>query len=123
LGWPSTGDVSSAPLQAFVVICFGFFFAAPIWLLFYLPCHLFIPRTSMLWQPWTCAPLGALAGAAAFYVELSIITWRHTLNDGPWIQNEAILAACVGACTCLAGSMIAKLSEKRKRTGAAETND
>ena len=25
-------------------------------------------------------------------------------NDGPWIQNQAILAACVGARTCLAGA-------------------
>ncbi len=37
--------------EAFVVTYFAFFFAAPIWLLFYLPCHLFIPRKSVLWQP------------------------------------------------------------------------
>ncbi len=95
-------------VQALVFTVFAFCATAPIWLLFYLPCHLLIPRTSVLWRPWACVPLGALAGGAAFWVELSIVTWGHDLNDGPWIQNEAILAACVGGCICLAGSMIAK---------------
>jgi len=91
--------------------------AAPIWLLFYLPCHLLIPRSSVLWPPRVCIPLGAVAGAAAFWVELSFTTWGGNLNDGPWFQSDAILAAGVGARTCLAGSMIAKRSrEKEKRT-------
>jgi hypothetical protein len=37
-------------------------------------------------------------------------------NDGIWILNEAIVAACVGGCICLAGSTIVKHSrEKEKR--------
>jgi hypothetical protein len=118
---PSDGAFDSffvLPLeQAFVTIYFAFFAAAPIWLLFYLPCHLLIPRTSVLWLPWVCVPLGALAGGAAYWAESSWITWGHDLNDGPWIQYQAILAACVGACTCLAGSTIVKrFREKEKRT-------
>jgi hypothetical protein len=82
---PSIGPSESAfdsffvlPLeQAFVLIYFAFFAAAPVWLLFYVPCHLLIPRNSVLWQPWLCVPLGAVAGAAAFWAELSIVTWGH----------------------------------------------
>jgi hypothetical protein len=89
--------------------------AAPIWLLFYLPCHLLIPRSSVLWPPRVCIFLGAVAGEAAFWVKLSFTTWGGNLNSGPWILNEAILAACVGACICLAGSMIAKRSMKKEK--------
>ena len=39
-------DIRSYPVQALVLIFFAFFFAAPIWLLSYLPCHLLIPRKS-----------------------------------------------------------------------------
>jgi hypothetical protein len=118
---PPQGDFDSLfvlPLeQGFVTIYFAFFAAAPIWLLFYLPCHLLIPRTSVLWRPWACVPLGALAGAAAYWAELAIVTWGHDLNNGPWIQYQAILAAFVGACTCLAGSTIVKRwREKERRT-------
>jgi hypothetical protein len=45
-------------------------------------------RTSVPWRPLAGVPLGALAGEAAFWVELPIVTWVHDLNDGPWIQNE-----------------------------------
>jgi Immunity protein 27 len=107
-----------APLgQALVITCFAGIVATPIWLFFYLPCHLLIPRSSLLWRPQVCIPLGAIAGAAAFWVGLTLLTIGRNLSSGPWILNEAILAACVGACTCLVGSMIAKRSrEKEKRT-------
>jgi hypothetical protein len=101
-------------LQTYVIIYFTVIAAAPIWLIFYLPCHLFIPRNSVLWRPWLCIPLGAVAGAAAFSGELSFINRGANLNTGIWILNDAILAACVGGCTCLAGSMIANRSEKNK---------
>src|SRR5258708_30598914 len=67
-------------VQALVFTVFAFCATAPIWLLFYLPCHLLIPRTSVLWRPWACVPLGALAGGAAFLAELSIVSWVHDLK-------------------------------------------
>ena len=104
-----------APLgQALVITCFAGIVATPIWLFFYLPCHLLIPRSSVLWRPSVCIPLGAIAGAAAFWVGLTVLTLGRNLNSGPWILNQAILAACVGACTCLVGSMIAKRSREKK---------
>jgi len=95
-------------MQACVVTVFAFFAAFPIWLLFYLPCHLFISRSSVLWEPRLCTSLRAVAGAAAFWAELTVFTLGRNLNSGPWILTQAILAACVGGCTCLAGSMITK---------------
>jgi hypothetical protein len=104
-----------APLgQAFVITCFAGVAAAPIWLFFYLPCHLFIPRSSVLWEPGVCTSLGAVAGAAAFWAELTVLSLGRDLNSGPWILNEAILAACVGACTCLVGSMIVKRRREKE---------
>jgi hypothetical protein len=104
-------------LQTYVIIYFTVIAAAPIWLIFYLPCHLLIRRSSVLWRPWLCIPLGAVAGAAAFWGELSFITRGANLNTGIWILNDAILAACVGGCTCLVGSVIVKRSrEREKRT-------
>ena len=104
-------------IPALLITFYAFCAAAPIWLLFYLPCHLLIPRTSTLWRPRVCIPLGAVAGVAGFWVELTVLTFGGNLNSGPWILNEAILAAFVGGCTCLVGSVIVKRSkEKEKRT-------
>jgi hypothetical protein len=123
LTFPNSGISSSqgafsflvVPLvQTFVVLYFAFIAAAPSWLLFYLPCHLFIPRDSVLWRPWACVPLGALVGGAAFSLELMVITWGHDLNDGAWIPFQAILAAGVGACVCFAGSWIATRAVRKQ---------
>jgi hypothetical protein len=104
-----------APLgQALVITCFAGIVATPIWLFFYLPCHLLIPRRSVLWRPRVCIPLGAVAGAATFWVGLTVLSLGRNLNSGFWILNGAILAACVGACTCLVGSIIAKRSREKK---------
>jgi hypothetical protein len=50
-------------MQACVVTVFAFFAAFPIWLLFYLPCHLFISRSSVLWEPRLCT-----SGAQAMHL-------------------------------------------------------
>ncbi len=75
----------------------------PVWAVILVPLYLFVPRGSLLWNPFVCVPLGALAGFLVMQTWFAIENYspRHPIDLFVWLS---IPAAVVGATTCLVGT-------------------
>jgi hypothetical protein len=83
-------------------------FIVPVWLAILLPLYLLLSRSSFLWSPFVCVPLGALTGfliMQAFFAYDDYVLYhtggRHSF-DFVWLS---IPGAVVGATTCLVGTL------------------
>ena len=93
IGGDQRGSVVEASLMEAV---FLWFYLIPVWIVALIPLYLAIPRTSLLWRPYICISLGALAGL------LSAALFSGGNLDSTMFIWYAV-AAIVGAATCLTG--------------------
>jgi hypothetical protein len=80
----------------------------PVWSVILLPLYLLVPRSSFLWSPLVCVPLGAFAGFLIMQAEFACQEYvvyhagGHHAFEFVWLS---IPAAIIGGVTCLAGTL------------------
>ncbi len=101
-GWIPVGIFFSGSLFGFsAALIYACFFALPAWLLFLVP-YCLVPTRSVLWRWPVCTLCGGVAGGAVMAILLVAV--GEARNGEPLV----VLAAQVGAVTCLSGSLTRK---------------
>jgi hypothetical protein len=84
-------------------------FIIPSWLVAFAPLYILVPRKSILWRWYACAPLGGLAGAIimqSFFAYSELCVYHTTITralDFVWPLTTP--ATVVGAATCLVATL------------------
>ena len=105
IDWRHTSVTGWGGMIAFAVIFGKFVFGT--WLFALLPLYLFVPLRSILWRWPICTLCGALCGALILFVYWRLLRLPVTRSEIRGEIPSLLVAAFVGATTCLFGSLTA----------------